>query len=66
MAEDQIRITLIADRGDTVAQLLAWCASNGIGIIGLGRSQKESSLIPRTTVAGKIASDFKNMAVWIA
>ncbi|MGC9194272.1 MAG: hypothetical protein ACP5IL_02320 [Syntrophobacteraceae bacterium] len=67
MAEDQIRISLIADTGDTATQLLAWCASNGIGIIGLGRSQKEASLsFPRTTVVGKIAADFKNMAVWIA
>ncbi len=67
MAEDQIRITLIADTGDTIASLLAWCASNGIGIIGLGRSRKESIFrFPKTTVAGKIASDFKNMAVWIA
>ncbi len=65
--ESRIQITLIPDKGDIAAEILTWCASNGIGIVGLGHSEPEgiwSSL--KTSVTRKILSDFKNMAVWVA
>jgi len=65
--ESRIQITLIPDKGDIASEILAWCASNGIGIVGLGHSEPEgiwSSL--KTSVTRKILSDFKNMAVWVA
>ncbi len=65
--ESRIQITLIPDRGDTAGEILSWCTSNGIAIIGLGHSQPEgvwSSL--KTSVTRKILSDFKNRAVWVA
>lgn len=65
--ESRIRITLIPDKGDTAAEILSWCASRGIGIIGLGRSQPEGVWgFLKTSVTRKIISDFKNMAVWVA
>ncbi|MGP8091252.1 MAG: universal stress protein [Syntrophobacteraceae bacterium] len=65
--EGRIRITLIPDRGDTAGEILSWCASNGIGIIGLGHSEPEGvwSFL-KTSVTRKILADFKNMAVWVA
>jgi len=64
--EKDVRITLIPDRGHTADEILSWCASNGIGIIGLGHSQPEGiwSFL-KTSVTRKILSDFKNMAVWV-
>ena len=64
--EGRIRITLIPDRGDTAGEILSWCASNGIGIIGLGHSEPEGvwSFL-KTSVTRKILADFKNMAVWV-
>ncbi len=65
--ESRIEITLIPDRGDMTGEILSWCASNRVGIIGLGHSQPEgvwSSL--KTSVTRKILADFKNMAVWVA
>ena len=38
------QITLIPDRGDTAGEILSWCTSNGVGIIGLGHSQAGGSL----------------------
>ncbi len=67
ITEDRILITLIPDRGDTVAQFLSWCGSNGIGIIGLGRTRPKGLLsFLKTSAAQKITSDFKDMAVWVA
>ncbi|MGC9967608.1 MAG: universal stress protein [Syntrophobacteraceae bacterium] len=65
--ESRIQITLIPDRGDIAGEILSWCSSNGIGIVGLGHSEPEgiwSAL--KTSVTRKILSDFKNMAVWVA
>ena len=64
--ESQIQITLIPDRGDTASEILSWCASNGVGIIGLGHSQPEGvwSFL-KTSVTRKILANFKNMAVWV-
>ncbi|MGO9020766.1 MAG: universal stress protein [Syntrophobacteraceae bacterium] len=64
--ESRIQITLIPDKGDTASEILSWCASNGIGIIGLGHSQPEGvwSFL-KTSVTRKILADFKNMAVWV-
>jgi len=64
--ESRIRITLIPDRGDTADEILSWCSSNGIGIIGLGHSQPEGvwSFL-KTSVTRTILSDFKNSAVWV-
>jgi len=64
--EGRIQITLISDKGDTAGDILAWCASNGVGIVGLGHSEPEGiwgSL--KTSVTRKILSAFKNMAVWV-
>ena len=65
--ESRIRITLIPNRGDTAGEILSWCASNGVGIIGLGHSRPEGiwSFL-KTSVTRKILQDFKNMAVWVA
>ncbi len=65
--ESRIRITLIPNRGDTAGEILSWCASNEVGIIGLGHSQPEGiwSFL-KTSVTRKILQDFKNMAVWVA
>ena len=65
--ESRIQVTLIPDRGDTAGEILSWCASTGIGIIGLGHSQPEGiwSFL-KTSVTRKILSDFKNSAVWVA
>ncbi len=62
--ESRIQITLIPDRGDTAGEILSWCASNRVGIIGLGHSQPEGvwSFL-KTSVTRKIFADFKNMAV---
>jgi nucleotide-binding universal stress UspA family protein len=65
--ETRIQITLIPDKGDTAGEILSWCASNGVGIVGLGHSEPEgiwSSL--KTSVTRRIVSDFKSMAVWVA
>ncbi|MGA2403664.1 MAG: universal stress protein [Syntrophobacteraceae bacterium] len=65
--ETRVQITLIPDRGDTAGEILSWCTSNGVGIIGLGHSQPEGvwgSL--KTSVTRKILANFKNMAVWVA
>jgi nucleotide-binding universal stress UspA family protein len=64
--ESRIQITLLPDRGDTAGAILSWCASNGVGIIGLGHSQPEGvwSFL-KTSVTRKILADFKNMAVWV-
>ncbi len=64
--ESRIQITLIPDRGDTAGEILSWCASNRVGIIGLGHSQPEGvwSFL-KTSVTRKILTDFKNMAVWV-
>ncbi|MDR3569257.1 MAG: hypothetical protein P4L43_14610 [Syntrophobacteraceae bacterium] len=65
--QDRIRMTLIPKRGDTIAEVLSWCASNGIGIIGLERTRTEGILGSlRASSTRKITSDLKNMAVWIA
>jgi nucleotide-binding universal stress UspA family protein len=64
--EERIQITLIPDKGDTAGDILSWCASNGVGIVGLGHSEPEGiwgSL--KSSVTRKILSDFKNMAVWV-
>ncbi len=65
--ESRIRITLIPNGGDTAGEILSWCASHGVGIIGLGHSQPEGiwSFL-KTSVTRKILADFKNMAVWVA
>jgi hypothetical protein len=65
--ESRIRITMIPDRGHTADAILSWCASNGIGIIGLGHSQPEGvwSFL-KTSVTRKILADFRNVAVWVA
>lgn len=64
--EDRIRIALIAGTGDTANEILSWCRSNSIGIIGLGHSQPEGiwSFL-KTSVTRRILTDFKNMAVWV-
>jgi nucleotide-binding universal stress UspA family protein len=65
--ESRVRITLIPDRGHTAREILSWCASNEIGIIGLGHSKPKGIWgFLKTSVARKILSDFKNMAVWVA
>ncbi len=65
--ESRIRITLIPDGGDTAGAILSWCASNGIGIIGLGHSQPQGVWgFLKTSVTRKILADFRNMAVWVA
>ena len=65
--ESRTQITLIPSGGDTAGEILSWCASNGVGIIGLGHSQPEGiwSFL-KTSVTRKILEDFKNMAVWVA
>ena len=65
--ESRVRIRLIPDRGHTADEILAWCTSNGIGIIGLGHAHREGvwSFL-KTSVTRKILSDFKNMTVWVA
>jgi nucleotide-binding universal stress UspA family protein len=64
--ESRIQITLLPDMGDTAGEILSWCASNGVGIIGLGHSKPEGvwSFL-KTSVTRKILADFKNMAVWV-
>jgi nucleotide-binding universal stress UspA family protein len=65
--EGRIQITLIPEKGDIASEILSWCASNGIGVVGLGHSEPEgiwSSL--KTSVTRKILADFKNMAIWVA
>ncbi len=67
IAENRIRITLIPERGGAVTAILSWCAANGIGIIGLGRTRTEGVRgFLKTSATQKITSDFKNMAVWVA
>jgi len=65
--ESRIQITLIPNGGDTAGEILSWCASNGVGIIGLGHSKPEGiwSFL-KTSVTRKILADFKNMAIWVA
>jgi nucleotide-binding universal stress UspA family protein len=65
--ENRVRITLIPDKRHTADEILSWCNSSGIGIIGLGHSQPEGiwSFL-KTSVTRKILSDFQNMAVWVA
>ncbi len=65
--ESRIQITLIPDRGDTANEILSWCASNGVGIVGLGHSQPQGvwSFL-RTSVTQSILGDFKNLSVWVA
>ncbi len=64
--ESRMQITLIPDRGDAASEILSWCASIGVGIIGLGHSEPEGvwSFL-KTSVTRKILADFKNMAVWV-
>ncbi|MEN6441143.1 MAG: universal stress protein [Syntrophobacter sp.] len=64
--ESRIRIALIPGMGDTAHEILAWCASNAIGIVGLGHSQPQGvwSFL-KTSVTRTILSDFRNMAVWV-
>jgi len=64
--ESRMQIALIPDRGDTASEILSWCASIGVGIIGLGHSEPEGvwSFL-KTSVTRKILADFKNMAVWV-
>jgi len=64
--ESLIRIALLPGAGDTAREILSWCASNGIGIIGLGHSQPQGiwSFL-KTSVTRTILSDFKNMAIWV-
>jgi nucleotide-binding universal stress UspA family protein len=65
--EGRIQITLIPDRGDIAGEILSWCASNGVGIVGLGHSEPVGTWsFLKTSVTRKILSDFKNMAVWVA
>ncbi len=67
IAEERIRMTLLADRGDRADEILSWCVANGIGILGLGRPRTEGILsYLKNSATAKIASDFKNMAIWIA
>ena len=67
IAENRVRLTLIPKRGDTVAEILSWCASNGVGIVGLGRTRTEGIFsFLRTSLTEQVASELKNMAVWIA
>lgn len=64
--EGRIRVTLIPDRGDIAGQILTWCASNRVGIVGLGHSEPEGIWgALKTSVTRKILSDFRNMAVWV-
>jgi len=65
--ESRVQLTLIPDKGDTAGAILSWCASNQIGIIGLGHSQSEGVWgFLKTSVTKKILADFKNMAIWVA
>ncbi len=65
--EGLIQITCIPDRGNTADEILSWCTSNGVGIVGLGHSEPEGTWsFLRTSITKKILSDFKNMAVWVA
>ncbi len=67
ISEDRLQITLVPHKGHSLTQILSWCASSGIGILGLGRGRPEAILgVSKTSAAAKIASDFHNMAVWVA
>lgn len=64
--KDRISISIIPSRNTVANEILSWCASNGISIIGLGHSEPEGvwSFL-RASVTKQILSDFKNMAVWV-
>ncbi len=65
--ESRVQITLIPDRGDTAGEILSWCASNGIGIIGLGHCRPAGVWgFLKTSVTKKILADFKNVSVWVS
>jgi len=64
--ESRIQITLIPDRGDTASEILSWCASNVVMIIGLGHSEPTGVWgFLKTSVTREILTDFKKMAVWV-
>ena len=67
IAQSRVRMTLIPGRGDAATEILSFCATNGIGILGLGRTREEGIFgFLRTSATRKITSDFRDMAVWIA
>ena len=58
--ENKIQITLVPNRGDVPGAILSWCASKGIGIIGLGHCKPKGGWsFWKTSCTRKILADFK-------
>ena len=64
--EGRMQITLVPNRGNVAGEILSWCASNGVGIIGLGHCPPKGVWgIFKSSATRKSLVDFKNTAVWV-
>jgi hypothetical protein len=65
--EDRIEMALIPGRSNAALDILTYCQSRGIGIVGLGHSEPEGTWsFLKASVTKKVLTEFKNMAVWVS